>query len=142
MCVKAGTDKYKLRFKAVYCRQDRLLKCLAVLFGTGTGRHGQVKRKTLARIQPAFTGKAGTWIKRAGVLMQTAIKNRRIGLESVLRTVAVMNVPIEDEYFLQLVMLLEISCGNSDIVEQTETHGPVVFGVMTRRPDGTKRPIN
>jgi len=56
----------------------------------------------------------------------------------VLGSVAVMDIEIDDPHPLDAVPVLQITGGNGHVVEVTESHGFVGFGMMARRPDRTK----
>ncbi len=68
--------------------------------------------------------------------MRRAIKHRRVGLEDILRAVAVMHVPVDDRNALQPVLLLRMTRGNRGIVEEAEAHGAHSLGMMPRRARG------
>ena len=66
------------------------------------------------------------------VLMGAYIKNTGILFKQMLSTIAVMYVPVEDQYFLQAVLLLQVPRGDRNIVEEAKAQCRVVFGVVTR----------
>jgi hypothetical protein len=67
--------------------------------------------------------------------------------ESSLRSISMMYIPtiskrplggrspIKDQDLLREALSLNLLCSNSDIVEETETHVFLWFGMMTRRSD-------
>ena len=59
--------------------------------------------------------------------------NSRIGGEDRFGSVAVMNVPIEDQNALQATLLERVESSYGDIIEEAEAHSSVGFGVMPRR---------
>ncbi len=65
--------------------------------------------------------------------MGGAEQHGRIVPEDVLRAVAVMHVPVDDRDPLGPVNLLRMARRDRDRVEETEAHGLVLLGVMSRR---------
>ena len=54
-------------------------------------------------------------------------------MEDVVRPVAVVNVPVEDQDAPGVVPLQRVPCADRDAVEKAEAHRPRVLGVMPRR---------
>jgi len=50
----------------------------------------------------------------------------------MLRSVAMMNVPIEYKYSIESMFFNRVTGGYRDIVEQAESHRMIFFGVMSR----------
>lgn len=71
--------------------------------------------------------------------MQGDEEHRRIVLEDILCAIAVVDVPIENEDFLDAVIALEISSPYRDIVEEAEARADVRMSrVMTRRTNNAE----
>ena len=60
-------------------------------------------------------------------------KHRAIGVENILRAVAVMDVPIGDQNAPDAVLLLGVARGDGDGVEDAETHSAHRRGMMAGR---------
>src|SRR5439155_15569783 len=60
-------------------------------------------------------------------------------IKNVLGAVAVMNVPIDDENFGQMVSYSGVMSGQSDVIEQAESHAARGCGMMTRRTHQAER---
>ncbi len=98
---------------------------------------GNVHRLTQTAAKSGFASRTGSRIPR--ILMHRKKVNARVIVEDALGAVAVVNVPVEDRDPLDLfVVVLCVSGGDGDIIENTETHR--VFGrrVMSRRAGGDK----
>ena len=65
--------------------------------------------------------------------MRAEEKHGRIGVEDVLRAVAVVDVPIGDGDALHSVFALRIAGRDRDVVEQAEAHAAMGRGVMAGR---------
>ena len=50
----------------------------------------------------------------------------------MLRAVAVVQVPVDDQDALEAVFFLCIGGSDGDVVEEAEAHGPVGFGMVAR----------
>jgi hypothetical protein len=67
--------------------------------------------------------------------MHRKIKDRRVVIEDPLRTVAVMDIPVENSNSLDFLMLfLRIARCHRDIIEKAEPHGAIRGCMMTGRP--------
>src|ERR1035438_5104610 len=65
--------------------------------------------------------------------MRTEEENRAVGIENILRAVAVMHVPIRDQHSLHAVLLLGIASRDGDAIEQAEAHAANGRSVMAGR---------
>jgi len=74
--------------------------------------------------------------------MRTEVEDRGIFVKDLLRSVAVVHIPIDDEHFLYSFDTLQIPCGNRDIVEKTKPHSPVDPGMVAGWPDRAKGVVN
>jgi hypothetical protein len=77
-----------------------------------------------------------------GILMGTEEQHRGILLKTMLRAISMVNVPIHDQDSAKSIFLLNIACGNSNVIEEAKPHRSRRFGMMTWRPDGTEHMIN
>ena len=66
------------------------------------------------------------------ILVGTHIKDTGIVLEQVLGAIAVVHIPVEDQYFLQAVVPLQVSGRDRNIVEKAKAQSRIVLGMVTR----------
>jgi len=66
--------------------------------------------------------------------MGRKIEDPWIGVESVLCSVSMMDVPVYDQDPLKGEMVDGIIGANGHVVKETESHGPISFRMMARRP--------
>ena len=64
--------------------------------------------------------------------MRRDVEHARVIPEDLLRPIAVMDIPVDDEH--ALVAFDELSCGDGNVVEETKAHSAVVESVVTRWP--------
>ena len=48
----------------------------------------------------------------------------------MMRTISVMDIEVNDRDFLDPILELRISCSNTYIIEEAETHGSISLGMM------------
>src|SRR3989338_4228326 len=72
------------------------------------------------------------------VLMGADIVDGRIFLETMLGSVTMMNIPVQNEYFIKAIMRLEIPCQNCNVIKQAKTQCHVFFSMMSGRSDECK----
>ena len=127
MGIEAGRDDDELRSECVERGQNPVLECLAQF-------HAAVacsERRIEDIAHPGLADRAGAREQRH--LMRRGIEHARIGVEDLLRAVAVVDVEIDDRDPLQPVVTLRVSRADADVVEQAEPHRPFGFGVVARR---------
>ena len=112
-------------------RQDMAINRQVLPVGLAIA-HGTIDGKSLAPAGARFAQTARSRVK--GRLMGRKIKDVFILVEAVLGAVAVMDIEIDDEDLFNAKAEPGPAGGNGDIVEYAETHGPVMQGVMSRRP--------
>ena len=83
-----------------------------------------------------FLGGAGIGIP--GRLVGAEEEDGTVGVERVLRAIAVVHVPIGDQHFGQAVAMLGVSRGNRHVVEDAEAHALLGSGVVAGRADGAE----
>ena len=66
--------------------------------------------------------------------MRAEKKDARIGVEDILRSVAVVNIPVRDQNPLNVVLALRVTRGDCDVVVDAEAHSARRRCMMTRRP--------
>ena len=128
--VKTGGDQNKIRLEFGHCGQYLNIESLPVFIISGPRHHWDIQSGTGSLAGSVFPLKAGTGKQRVWMLVDTDKKSMRIGLELVLCAVAVVNVPVQDRDPLDLMVDVEVFRGDGDIIEEAETHGGSVFGVM------------
>ena len=80
-------------------------------------------------------------LPRAGIvriLMKGDEQHVVVGIKAPLRTVTMMDIPIDDENSFQVVRVLQISRGDGNVVEEAKPHGTIRLGVVPRRADHGK----
>jgi hypothetical protein len=91
----------------------------------------KVDRPACARAISNLIGRSGSRI--VGKLMRGDVQHVRIVLEDVLRAVPMVHVVIDDRDVAGPERF-RVSGGDGDVVEETETHRPVVLGMVSGRP--------
>src|SRR5687768_3432184 len=78
-----------------------------------------------------FIRRAGSWIKWPAVDRKES--DAIVGIERVLRGVAVVDIPINNEHSFDLVFLSRDAGSHGNVVEQTEAHCSFGEGMMSGR---------
>jgi hypothetical protein len=65
--------------------------------------------------------------------MGRSVKHILVGPENLLRAIAMMDIEIDDGDALGAMFCAGVMSRNRDVVEQTEAHGCVAFGMVTGR---------
>ncbi|QTK79417.1 hypothetical protein AT6N2_C1719 [Agrobacterium tumefaciens] len=128
MRVETGRDENEIRRKIRNRRQHARFEGLAKMLATGIGRKRRVDDVVL---HAGFVLVTAPRVKRH--LVGGAEQHGCVVPEDILRTVAVMHVPVDDGDTLRAVRLLRMAGGNRHIVEQTETHGLGGLGMVAGR---------
>lgn len=76
------------------------------------------------------------------MLVDAEIEDRRVLEEDVLRAVAVVDVPVDDEDLPHTVPRLEVPGRDGRVVEEAEPHPHVPPRVVPRRPDGAEGAVD
>src|SRR5205823_432438 len=98
------------------------------LLPSGPGRKWEVHGETLTRTLTRFIGPARSGIKRP--LMSAEKQYRRIGIEDILRAVAVVHIPVYDQHLFQPQFTLRITRPDGDIVKKAKTHSARGIAMM------------
>ena len=56
-------------------------------------------------------------------------------IECILRSVAMVNVPVDNQHLADVIHALRMLGAQHDVVEEAETAGFLALGVMSRRPN-------
>ena len=118
--IKAGGDENEVWFEGVDGGEQTVSERGAEGAHAGAGGEGEIQRGPEAFAAASFIGVAGEGIERT--LVCAAKQHAAVLIEDVLGAIAVMHVPIDDGDFLRPVLLLAMTCGDGDVVEQAETH--------------------
>src|SRR4029453_13460034 len=94
-------------------------------------RERQVERPPRARALPDLVHRAGARI--VGILMGRHVEHAGIVLEEMLRAVAGVQVPVDEEHARDAA-LPQVGGRDGDVVEEAEPHGPRALRVMAGRP--------
>jgi hypothetical protein len=100
---------------------DGVVEQRAVLGRRRCPRHRHVQRCTGAGADAALVRRARARVVRRRCAATGSRPSVRV--EDVLRAVAVVHVPVDDEHALDAVLRLRGACGDGDVVEQAEAHG-------------------
>src|SRR5688572_21403116 len=134
--IEACRDNHEFRLECIGRRYQRFLKDSAILLIALTCLHRHVDRESFTCSPSPFRLSTRSWIMR--VLVRAEEEHGGIVLETMLRTVPMMYIPIHNQYTLEAVFLLHITRRNRDIVEETEAHCAPRLGMMPRRPHRTE----
>ena len=130
--VEPGRHEHQLRLPAADQRRDDVLDQRAVHGVARPARDRHVDRVAapVARAHVARRARAG--IQRP--LVDRAEQHRRVGVEDVVRPVAVVHVPVEDQHPLDAVRGARVRRADRDVVEEAEAHRAGRLGVVAGRP--------
>ena len=138
MSIKAGRHQNKFRLKSLDSRDEQLAKRSSIISVSCPRFKRYIQRCSQARPRAFFIGPTCAWVTGIGRLMEGGIEHTRIRLEGVLRAVAVVNIPVDDEDSFQVVNLLKMAGSNGHIIKQTKAQGGVSLGMMARRSHQAK----
>ena len=124
-------DDDEFRLEAVYRRQDLFQKGCFIVPIAAAGAHGAVHGGAPASAGARFRPGAGAGIE--GILVGADEQHRRVFLEGVLRTVAVVYVPVQDHDLVQAVARLQVARQDGHVVEDAEPHGLLLLGMVPGR---------
>ena len=102
------------------------------LLAPGARGKRAIQRHAFARAFSVFAARAGARIPRR--LMRAEEEHRAVGIENILRAVAVMDVPIGDQHPPDAMLALSVARRDRDGVEDAEAHAAHRRGMMARRP--------
>ena len=63
--------------------------------------------------------------------MRAHIENAGILFEQMLGAIAVVYIPVNDENFFEIVLVLQVAGGNRDVVKKTKPQRGIVLGMVT-----------
>src|SRR5688572_18080429 len=129
--VKAGRNQNEIRNEAGRGLVDPSLECGDVLIRRKTRAHREIPD---AAAGTAVVRRTGTRIP--GPLVHRHEANVRLILDERLSPVAVVHVPVDDEYPLQSVASARVVRGECNVAEQAKSHRAVSDCVMSRGADG------
>ena len=131
MGVEAGRDQHELRLELPADGRDHVLEQRQKIGVPQARRHRQVDGEARSTAPPRIL--RGARARVVGILVSRDVQHARVVIETVLRAVAVMQVPIHDQDTAQAEPRAQILRAHGHAVEQTEPHRAVAFGVVARR---------
>lgn len=102
--VESRGNQHELRSEAFHLRKDRIVKRRSPDSVFAGWKNRDVDGEPFARTATAFVRKAGAGIEYARVTVQADVKDARVVVETVLCSVAVVHVPIEDKHSFEIVI--------------------------------------
>jgi hypothetical protein len=118
-------------------RDKLVLKRAEYLFAARAGRKRAIKRHASSSAISGFLGCASAGIP--GMLMCAEEEHGPVGVEEVLRTVAVVDIPIRDQYSADSMFSLSIASCDCDIIEDAKTHSSECRRMMAGRTHNAYR---
>ncbi len=138
--IESSGDDHQLRLELLGRRHQHLLKDGAILVVALSRFHRHIDREAFPCATAPLRLAARAWIM--WILMRAEKEDGGIVFETMLRAIAVMHVPIDNQHTGEAMLLLGIACGNRDIIQQTKPHRAIGFGMMSRRPHCAENMIN
>ena len=132
--VESCGDENDVRYEASCGRIDSSPQGVHVLLSGQSGSHRKIPH-ILA--QASITCGSGARIPRP--LVHRHEMNCGIVFDERLRSVPVMNIPVNDQHSLQSVNRLRVTGGERDVADQTESHRPGFERMMTWRTNRAER---
>src|SRR5207302_10640017 len=105
----------------------------------GAAGHGNVLRESASAARAYLIRRSRPGIERIAV--NRCVEDILAFFEEMLRSVAVMDVEVEDEHALDSVLLAQPFSDAGDGVEEAEPHGLNPLGVMAGRAGDDKRSL-
>lgn len=136
MDVLTGGDQQRLRRVLADDRLEDVLEQGRVVPVRGPGGQRHVDREPFAVALAALGEVAAARVVRP--LVGRAVEYAPVAVEDRLRTVAVMHVPVQHRHAL-VTLAQQPGGGDGDVVEEAETHRPVLSGVVARGTDERER---
>ena len=129
--VEAGGHDHEIRLELAEHRDHHAGEHRLIVLVDGADLDRQVDREPSPRVAADLFSGAGARVIR--ILVHRHVEHVRIGLEDVLRAVAVVDVVVDDGDAGRAERA-RMRGGNRDVVEQAEAHRAVPFRVVARRP--------
>ena len=104
----------------------------------GSGRQRNIELGSCRRTEPRFGIRTRARIQKLTILMNISQYHRRITLETVVHTIAVMRIDIDIGDSPQTVTTLQLLDGNAAIIEDAKASGCAACG--SRNPCGPEAP--
>ena len=137
MGVETGGDDQPVRGEALDHRHHDRVERGAERVARGAGRERQVEVRPDTVAGTGLAQQPGAGVERR--LVGRHVEDARVVVEHVLGAVAVVHVPVDDRHALAAGG--ELGGADRGVVEEAETHRPVVDGVMAWRPAGGERGV-
>ena len=136
MGIEAGADEGKVGVEVFENPVKIATEELPVGSGFEASLQWAIQGGSLAGSLAFFLGSPRSRVKRR--LVERIEKNRGVGIEDVLCSIAVVDIPVDDGHPGDSALALQITGGYRDIVEKTKPHDLIEFGVVARRPAATE----
>src|SRR6516165_2730697 len=136
MWIEAGGNKNPFRFEFFGRRDDHILKDTHILRISAARRKGDIDRVSFARVPPHLINGARSRI--IGKLMGGNKQYRRILVKGLLRSIAVMDTPVNNHDPLGAIGILQMISADRDSLEQAEPHSTISQRVMPWRAHQSK----
>ena len=117
--------------------QELFLECCEDSGAAGPGGKRAVDRRAETGAGACLIGAPRAGIPRR--LVRAEKEHRAIGVKDILRPVAVVHVPIDDQCPREAVPALRVPRGEGDVVNHAESHPEIDRCVMPRRANDTER---
>jgi hypothetical protein len=132
VAVEAGREEQPRRRECRRRRGDELVHRLQQHVARRTGGQGHVHGRAGTGTGAGLVEAARERIERE--LVERHVQDARVLVEGVLRAVAMVGVPVEDQH--ALASRRQPGGGDRHVVEEAEAHRPGRRGVVARRPQG------
>jgi len=133
MGVKTGRDENQIRLEGAKARKDLRLINFAKLFLASTRLERDVEHIVMLA---SIRGIACAGIERHFVRRDE--QNPWILLHEILRSIAVVDIEVDDGNPFETVMIESVHCADSDIAKETKSHRRFALGMVARRANGSK----
>src|SRR4030043_2195431 len=128
MSIKASRNQDELRLKSPGHRNHDLVKDSQIFLVAPTSSHGKVNCSAFSLTRSGFVHPSCPGIK--GILMRGKVKNFRIGIESILSPVAVMDIEISDKNTVEIEIVEGKFGGDRHVIENAEAHCAILNGMV------------
>ena len=134
--IEAGRYQHQLGPVGLGNRKDDVLEEPAVGGISGAGGEGKVEGEPLAGGAAGF--REGSRARKKGILMGGDEQDIFAVVKGLLSAIPVVDVEVNHQDALQPEAVQGVGGAQGHVAEEAKTHGPVGFGVVSRRPDKGK----
>src|SRR5262245_14808225 len=137
--IEAGAEEHEFGLGRLGRGFDGSRGLVPVFAARGAVADRNVEGRAQAWAVTGLVGGAGAWIESLAVAVNAQEENTRVVVEDVLRAVAVVDVPVDDEHPLNPVYFLGVAGSQGDVVEEAEAHRVRRRGMMPGWADEAER---